>query len=241
MKIAVISDVHGNLDALVQVFSDIDAVNADAVVCLGDNIGYGPQPDDVVKKIQERNIPSVMGNHELAVTDRLHLTWFNPVARKSLQKTFGMLSGDAINYICGMEKYLTGFGCRFVHGFPPDSQTVYQFQVPDKQAAAVMKKLKEDICFTGHTHILEIIDMEGDGVTRSYMKQGKRPLEDDHRYIINVGSVGQPRDGDNRAKYVVFDTMKYDIDVRCVSYDIQAVVDKMTRAGLPRAHANRLW
>jgi len=91
MKVAIISDIHGNLDAFRQVLNDIEASGIDAVVCLGDNVGYGPEPEQVIRQVRNRNIPCVMGNHEQAVLDRGYLDWFNPAARKSLQKTTTML------------------------------------------------------------------------------------------------------------------------------------------------------
>ena len=99
MRLAVISDIHGNLEALKRVFSDIEQSNADDIVCLGDMIGYGPDPEAVVDMIRARNILTLMGNHELTVSDPGFLKFFNHLARKSLEKTVSLLSGDTIRYV----------------------------------------------------------------------------------------------------------------------------------------------
>ncbi len=103
MRIAVISDIHSNLEALRQVLTDIGNSNIDTVVCLGDNIGYGPEPNKVVTLIRDHNIPSVMGNHELAVINQNYLSGFNPLVRKSLQTTLELLSEKTVNFILRLQ------------------------------------------------------------------------------------------------------------------------------------------
>lgn len=240
MRLAVISDIHANLEALQQVLIDIDGSNIDRVVCLGDNIGYGPDPEPVVTAINDLNIPSVIGNHELAVTDPTYLTWFNPLARKSLLLTRELLSDKTIQFISELKPFLTLFECRFVHGFPPDSATIYLFQVSGEELQRTFNQIKERICFVGHTHRLEIIEFNGDIITRSPLAKKIINLNRDHRYIINAGSVGQPRDGNNHAKYVVWDSEEDNIEVKYIPYDIASVFDKIIEAGLPKKHAVRL-
>jgi len=241
MKIAVISDIHANMEAFREVLADIERAKVDAIISLGDNIGYGPEPDEVVRLIQEKNIPSVMGNHEMVVTDRGHLEWFNPVARESLQTTVALLSNDSIDYICSLKTSRVYDDYRFVHGFPPDSPTTYLFQVPDESLVHAFEEMKEKICFVGHTHELGIVGFDGEGISHSPMHKGITFLYDEKKYIINIGSVGQPRDGDNNAKYVIWDTLNYHIELRFVPYDIATVVSKIQAAGLPETHAKRLW
>ena len=167
MRVAVISDIHANLEALKQVLFDIGRSNVDSVICLGDNIGYGPEPDPVVTMIKDLNIPCVMGNHELAITDQDYLQWFNPLARKSLLRTIELLSGKTINLISGFKPHLIRHDCRFVHGFPPDSATTYLFQVSEDKMQNAFKQMKERICFIGHTPLLQIIGFNGRVITRT--------------------------------------------------------------------------
>jgi predicted phosphodiesterase len=240
MRIAVLSDIHGNMDAFQKVLEDLDRANADAVFCLGDSIGYGSEPEQVIQALHRRGIPSVLGNHELASRDPAFLGWFNPAARQSLLQTFTLLSDETLALIKGFPRHLSAHGCRFVHGFPPDSPTLYLFQVEDRRKQAVLKALSEQIVFIGHTHMLDILAYDGDGITRIEFRAGPNPLPPERKYLINIGSVGQPRDGDPRAKYVIWDSAARLLDIRCVAYDAQAAAAKIRAAGLPESHARRL-
>ena len=241
MKLAIISDIHGNYDAFQSVMANIDKSGVDRVISLGDNIGYGPESERVIQKIMSLEIPSVLGNHELAVKDEKYLSWFNPVARESLIKTRDLLSDSSIDYIIELEPYLTWETCRCVHGFPPDSPLIYMFQASEKRKKRVFEEIPERLCFIGHTHTLETITYDGKQMQYSDLFEGLINLEADKKYIINIGSVGQPRDTNNDAKYVIWDSSADTLDVRFVPYNIAAVVQKIKDAGLPEEHAQRLW
>jgi len=241
MKAAIISDIHGNCEAFRAVLADIEKSEVDRIISLGDNIGYGPEPDKVVQMIMARGIPSVKGNHELAIEDEEYLAWFNPVARKSLLKTRELLSQSSIDYVSNLELFLSADGCRYVHGFPPDSPLIYMFQASETRKIQILEKIPERLCFIGHTHTLEMIGFDGEEMEYGDLSQGVTHLEADKKYIINIGSVGQPRDNGNEAKYVIWDSLADTIDVRFIAYDIAAVVQKIKDAGLPDAHAERLW
>lgn len=240
MKIAILSDIHANKDAFHQVLIDIGKSSVDAVFCLGDNIGYGPEPEETLHILRSEAIPSVLGNHEMACVHRSMLKWFNPAALESLQKTIRMLSPDSLKFIEGLKESMVSYGCRFVHGFPPDSPTVYLFQVSQKKIFRFMSQMTERICFIGHTHELKIIEFDGKKCVSELLRMGFVQLKEQNRYIINVGSVGQPRDGDKRAKYLIWDNEKDVIEVRFIPYDIEKVIKKIMAAGLPAVHANRL-
>ena len=241
MRLAVISDIHGNFDAFQQVLADIDKSGIDEVISLGDNVGYGPEPDLVIQQIRARQIPSVQGNHELALNDPEYLNWFNPSARKSLVKTRSLLSDESLRYISKLQPFLTSHDCRFVHGFPPDSPLMYMFQASEQNKIEVFEKSPERLCFIGHTHTLELIGYDGQQLEYHDLPQGLTGLVREKKYIINVGSVGQPRDAGNDAKYAIWDSVDDAIDIRFIPYDIASVVKKIQDAGLPEEHANRLW
>ncbi|MCP4347397.1 MAG: metallophosphoesterase [Desulfobacterales bacterium] len=241
MKIAVISDIHGNLEAFRQVLADIDSSGTDTVISLGDNIGYGPDSEQVIRLIRERNIPSVMGNHEWAVADTGNMDWFNPVARLSLQKTMSMMSDESLDFVCNMKSSISFFESRFVHGFPPDMINTYVFQVSNHRMKKIFRWLNERICFVGHTHLMGIISFDGRIIKHALLEKGITELSEHKKYIINTGSVGQPRDGNNNAKYVIWDTSANNIEARFIPYNIAAVAEKIVALGLPRAHADRLW
>lgn len=241
MRLAIISDIHGNWDALQAVLRNMDAAGIDDTVCLGDNIGYGPEPNEVIDTLQQRKIVSVLGNHELAVLQPENLAWFNPAARQSLSLTIARLSESSRNYISRMEAVLLTHECRFVHGFPPDSVTTYYFEVAEEETRNVFDLYTEKCCFIGHTHDLMLLAYRQGKLNLQPLPEGRRALEPDVRHIVNAGSVGQPRDGDNTAKYLIYDTTDNVLEVRYVAYDIATVARKIIEAGLPEIHAHRLW
>ncbi len=240
MRLAVITDIHGNWDALVNVLQDIDHSGVDKIFCLGDNIGYGPESDRVIQTLRDREIPSILGNHELAVINREYLAWFNPMARKSLEKTIEMLSDNTLSYLSDLERVLVHGEYRFVHGFPPDSPSTYRYEVPDYKKRRIFETMEEKICFIGHTHDLNLIAYNGETLTSELLVKGPSILSFENRYIISAGSVGQPRDGNNNAKYVIRDESAGTIEVRYIPYDITSVAEKILAAGFPGIHARRL-
>lgn len=241
LEIAIISDIHGNLEALSGVLADIDSSGIDDIVCLGDCIGYGPDPEAVINEIRRRAIPTLMGNHELAVCNPRQLTWFNPLAQDSLRKTRTMISPASIEFIEQLPRSLVVAQCLCVHGYPPDSVRTYLFQKPAEELIKTFKSMPEPICFVGHTHDLEIVTFDGLRTERLDLKQGILNLNMKLKYIVNVGSVGQPRDGNNSAKYVIFNPRTGSLEVRFIPYNIAATVAKIKAAGLPGNHADRLW
>ena len=241
MRLAVVSDIHGNLEAFKEVLLDIDRSKVDGVVCLGDCIGYGPEPDQVVSLVRRRNIPSVMGNHELGLMNKSYLGWFNQPTRRSLLLTQELLSSDTLEFIKGFKSALVFHGCRLVHGFPPESVTTYLVDVSQSEFVWAFSDMQERMCFVGHTHVPEIVGFDGVKISRGPLHQGLRSLEDGTKYIINVGSVGQPRDGNNRAKYVIWDSSRQTVDLRYVAYDIATTVKKILALGFPEFNAQRLW
>ncbi|MBW2612833.1 MAG: metallophosphoesterase [Deltaproteobacteria bacterium] len=241
MRIAVISDIHGNMEALNEVFDDIEKYGVDTVICLGDMVGYGPEPEVVVQQIISRDIPTIMGNHELAMIDPSYLKWFNPAARQSILTIMPWMSEESMTFISNLETSISMCSGRFVHGFPPDSIITYLFQIDNKGLMDAFGELEEKICFIGHTHKMAIVSYDGKTVIKSPLKEGLVKLYEDKKYIINNGSVGQPRDGNNTAKYLIWDVAEHSVDIRFVPYHIARVTNKIVEAGLPEAHADRLW
>lgn len=240
MRMAIISDIHGNATAFRAVLAHLDHQDIEAVFCLGDNIGYGPEPEEAVQLLRERQIPSVCGNHELAVINPSFLGWFNPVARLSLEKTMGLLSRSTLDYIAELPNFIVEHGCRFVHGFPPDSPTLYLFEVPDEDIIETMAHMTESICFIGHTHELLLVEYDGSGISKTVLGRQSHSLDPASNYLVNVGSVGQPRDGQRDAKYVIWDTDRHLLEVKFVPYDVNDTIGKIYKAGMPEQHAWRL-
>lgn len=240
MRLAVISDIHGNMEAFREVLEDIDLCRADVIVSLGDNIGYGPAPQEVLDALEEKSIASVMGNHELGIADVSYAPWFNRLARKSLQITQNLLEPSSIDSIRTLKPVLSHSGCLFVHGAPPDSVVKYIFEVSDDDLAPTLLAMKEDVCFVGHTHELGLVSFDGAKVRREELEGDSILLPAGGKYIVNAGSVGQPRDGDNRAKYVIWDDRARMLKIRRLAYDIEKTARRIIELGFPRINADRL-
>ena len=206
MRLAVISDIHGNLEAFLRVLEDIRSTRVDMTVCLGDNVGYGPEPELVVRQIRDLEIPCVIGNHELALVDSRYLDWFNFLAQQSIALTSELVSPDTLEYCRGLPRAMTINQCLCVHGCPPDSALTYIFEPSIGELTKIMQRMKERICFVGHTHGLEIFEYNGLTINNTTIKTQNIHLTADHKYILNVGSVGQPRDGNPLSTYCIYDT-----------------------------------
>ncbi|MEW5723681.1 MAG: metallophosphoesterase family protein [Thermodesulfobacteriota bacterium] len=242
MRLAVISDIHGNLEAFKQVVADIASVRADEVICLGDNVGYGPEPEAVIGLVRELGIPSVLGNHELGLNEPDYLDWFNFLARKALLLTRDCLSAEALAYCRQLPGHLVVRDCLCVHGCPPDSPLVYIFEPSHAQLARLFQEMEQHLCFVGHTHTLEVIRYDGRSIERATLDQRLISLAGEGKYIVNVGSVGQPRDDLGReAKYVVWDDASRTLELRFVPYDVSVTANKILSLGWPKYLAARLW
>ena len=239
MFVAILSDIHGNLEALTSVWADMAAFAVDEVVCLGDMVGYGPNPDEVLRSVRERGARCCLGNHELGIVSRSERSWFNPTAQKGLALTASLLSPDSLAFMAGLPRFILLAGARFVHGFPPDNVTTYLFQAADDRLASWFDR-GESLTFVGHTHELMLLLRDGAGIERRELGSGRIGLAN-RPCIVNAGSVGQPRDGNNNAKYLIWDTDGNTVDVRFVPYDIAATVAKIRERGFPEFYGSRLW
>lgn len=241
MLLAVISDIHGNLEALEKVLEDMDLFRPDRVISLGDNVGYGPNPEEVLHILRERGIPSIMGNHELAIADPSCLAWFNASARRSIEITRSLLSPESIEYIGTLGTTLREGLSLFVHGFPPDLVTAYLFEKSAADVEDWFRAMQEDACFIGHTHELALVYFDGARARHVPLAEGVTELPEGRKIIVNAGSVGQPRDGDNRAKYVLWDDLSRTLRVRCLHYDMVRTARKILDLGFPEINARRLY
>ena len=240
MRLAVISDIHSNLEALLAVLEDIKQVRADTVISLGDNIGYGADPEAVMNLLRRYGIESVLGNHELALLDPSYQQSFHPFAKKALAVNKELLSSRSLDDINHMPAWRVRNHMRFVHGCPPDSVITYIIHESPERVAAIMGKLPEPIAFVGHTHYLELYELEqGEVKIRELVKWGVA-LDKNRRYIVNVGSVGQPRKSEILATYVIWDSTERVIVPRFVEYDNRTAAGKIIDAGIPERIADRL-
>jgi len=274
MRLTILSDIHGNLEALGAVLEDARnlqalppdttrlfgladpadpsptsarAARADAagpvpsaLVCLGDMVGYGADPEAVVSVLRAQGVQAVMGNHEMGLKGGRMKGRFNPQAWESVCWTASRLSSENLRWLRDLPASLSLMGCRFVHGMPPDKVDAYLNWVSRDLIRQAMLELPEKVCFVGHTHLLGLASLQGDELKRSSLEEGERLLPLDARHLVNAGSVGQPRDLDPRAKYCLFDTASRELTVRFVPYDAEAAARKILELGQPKVFAERL-
>lgn len=240
MKVAVLSDIHGNLEAFEAVRADLEQLSADKVICLGDNIGYGPDPDAVVRRLLQLGYESTLGNHEFALMDERGRRWLNFQAAENSIETEKLLSAESRAYCCSLPTSLEFENTLFVHGYPPDSVFRYLEKQSDEKIAALLKNNPASLFFLGHTHRLQLVSRENGGIIRRSLAREKVICRPGKKYIFNCGSVGQPRDGDNRAKYLLWDQGKSEVEVRFVVYDNEKTMNKIKERGFPEIYALRL-
>lgn len=242
MKIAIVSDIHANSEALLSVLEDIDENDITEIISLGDNIGYGAEPEIVIDILKERNIKSVFGNHEYVILRPDRLKWMNTSARSAINITRQLLGQTSLEYIKGLKPNICDHEAWFVHGFPPDSAFRYFFEADESDIRDAFVRIKTNICFVGHTHDLGLMEVFDDSMSfRPIIENQKIIFKPGRKYMINAGSVGQPRDSDNRAKYIVWDLNENSLEPRFVEYDFRKAAQKILKAGLPSVYADRLY
>ncbi|MFQ5452667.1 MAG: metallophosphoesterase family protein, partial [Candidatus Zixiibacteriota bacterium] len=234
-----LSDIHSNLEALTSVFNDIEKQKIDAVHCLGDVIGYGIDPGACLELVNKKCEIKLMGNHEYAAMGLISTEHYNQAAQHATEWTKNQITDYELSIIAEFEMEHSLKNIFLVHASPNEPEQWHYILTPEA-ASEVFPHFKENICFIGHTHLPQIF-IEQDENTLPRCQTGHDFLPDkENRYIINVGSVGQPRDNDPKACYLIFDTEKYEIVYRRVEYDISLTQNKMTREKMPEMLISRL-
>lgn len=241
MRIAVMSDIHGNLEAFEEVLRDIDHSDIDRIVNVGDSIGYGPEPEEVLNLIEKRNIVNILGNHEQAILDETYRQCFMRGAIKTIEHTMRFLTTASLLYLKTLPKTESLNEALFVHGCPPNSHTIYLNHLTIFEIENVYQSFPNNIAFAGHTHKFMLFSYNGKKVDFRPPKNEPMKLGHNLRYIFNVGSVGQPRDNDSRAGYVIWDTDVNSLEVKRIPYNIRATAEKIIQRGFRRNDADRLF
>lgn len=238
MKYAIISDIHGNLEALQSVLSDIDKKSVDEMLCLGDVVGYGPNPNECVDIIREKAKITLAGNHDYAPLGKIDLSYFNPWARSAVDWTENELNQASKEFLLNLPLKQEMDGFTIVHATP--QQPLEWYYITTLEDAIVnFPEFQGQVCFVGHSHVPLIVALNQEG---EYRVVTSNPLKfsEKERYIINVGSVGQPRDSDPRAAYAIFDNSKKVYELLRIEYDFAETQRKIRESGLPEYLANRL-
>ena len=238
-KLAIISDIHGNIDALTAVLEDIDSQKADEIICLGDTVGYGAAPAECVALLRERCAHVVMGNHDSMASSSSEILASNKVMA-GIVLARQQLSAEQMRWLESLPYVVKAHGITFVHAsMECPKEFLYLFYDSDFQGH--FHFLATHLSFSGHTHTPVAVVQEGSSV--SFITLTSAPLHVSNigcKTAIDIGSVGQPRDGIPLACYGMFDTDKSDFQLRRVEYDIAKAQARMRALGLPEENAARL-
>ncbi len=217
MKIGIFSDVHADMEGLRSLLKSIELNKIDRLISLGDNIGYGYEPEEVISYIRNNDIPSVLGNHELAIFDEECREGFNPKAYEAIIRTKNAISLESLQYIKELPLYRIVNDALFVHGCPPDSPITYMNHLTFDDLENIFESNRYKLSFTGHTHKLFIFTYNGTTVGFENLNNKIITLRDDMKYIVNVGSVSYSRDKDRKTRYVIWDDEKNTLEIVTLS------------------------
>lgn len=236
MKIAVLADIHANLEALEAVLIAADQAAAERIICLGDIVGYGPDPLGCIYRLKEVEAQLVLGNHDQAVLEPTRIQSFNLMARPSLYQACEVLGEEECDFLRQGVFCCVEHNAALSHANPLEPEEWEPLLLYDR-VAWCMRQLKWPLAFVGHTHEAHI-----------YCKMHNRPVPltsataaiGTHQYVVSVGSVGQPRDGDWRAAYALWDTDEQWVQLQRVEYPVQRTQQKIDHLGYPTYLAERL-
>jgi len=237
MRILVMSDIHANLTALEAVLAD--AGDVDGIWCLGDLVGYGPDPEECITRIRKLpNLICLIGNHDAAVMGQLDQEAFNREANQSVNWTREQLSEASLTYLEGLCTRIETMGVTLSHGSPRNP--IWEYLLDLSTVLTNFSFFRTRVCLVGHTHIPVLYVHNGNGTVDWSVPQANVAIDIPSRAILNPGSVGQPRDRDPRAAYAIYTPEDHKWEARRVSYDFPAVQERILAAGLPSRHATRL-
>ena len=237
MRYGIFSDIHSNLEALDAVIEACKNEQIERYLCIGDIVSYGANPCECIQKVKELKAVIVAGNHEWGVCAKFGLENFTPLAQAGIEWTARVISRTELDFLGSLPLIQREENFVLAHSTLDMPKEFYYLDTYD-EASRTFAFLDAQVCFVGHTHKPKVF-IERDGELFSKALDVLR-LEDDKRYIINVGSVGQPRDYDPRACLVIYDTLAETIELKRVAYDLRAAQEKIIKAGLPKALAVRL-
>ena len=242
MHLALISDIHSNLEALKSVLPRIDQEGVDVILNLGDIIGYNASPNECLELLQEKPVLSLAGNHDLALLEVSRAEHFNIIAYQALLYSREQVRPEYLDFFRSLPLTREGKGFLACHGTPTSTDAYIAFHFQGKRVFNYLRHLPElRVCFFGHTHkrALWYRDIRGK-IALMPIKPGKMVLDRTCLYLINPGSVGQPRDGNPEAAYAIFDDEEFSVHFKSVPYDVSTAQQRILAAGLPEYLAERL-
>jgi diadenosine tetraphosphatase ApaH/serine/threonine PP2A family protein phosphatase len=242
MRLAIFSDVHANLEALGAVLEAYRKEAIDVYYCLGDTVGYGGSPNECADLVRELAKTTILGNHDAAVSGRMDYSYYYEAARHALDAHASMISQDNMAWLKSLpyEHRLDEVGVLLCHGSPVRLEEFEYIFAPEqaRECLAIYDRIGH-LTLIGHSHLCKVFALSR--TTVEELPSVDFELKPDRKYIVSVGSVGQPRDFDNRASYTVYDTEQKRFEFKRIEYDIELAADKVLRARLERNFAHRLF
>ncbi len=241
MRYAILGDIHSNLSALERVLESIEEDGVDRILSVGDVVGYGAAPSQCISLLQELGAIVVKGNHDAACVGELDMTFFNPYARSAAEWTREQLSQEEIDWLRMLPMTVELDHCAVAHGtfFMPER---YDYIQSPHDADPSLDQMTRKVCFVGHTHVpVTIMRFLDDPYRTAYTTDPEVQLDDIEKALVNVGSVGQPRDEDCRTAYGLYDSETDVVSIKRLTYDIEYEAQRIRSAGLPPMLADRLF
>lgn len=240
MRYAIIADIHANLPAFKAVLEDIVRQGgANKLWCLGDIVGYGPDPHECIELLCQTDHVCVAGNHDWAAIGKVDTSYFNPDAAAACHWTTKQLDSADVRYLANLSLVIEDGDFTLVHGSP--REPIWEYLVSTGMAKENFAYFKSQYCLVGHSHVPLVFSYGGgDACSGSRFSTSVELVKDGNRLIINPGGVGQPRDGDPQASYAIYDSETRLVKLYRVPYDIRATQDRMVKCGLPLSLVARL-
>lgn len=240
MRYGIFSDIHSNLEAFDSVIEAYRKESIDSFFCVGDVVGYGANPNECIEKIKALTNIVIAGNHDWACVDLFSTEYFNPLAKEAVFWTKQVLNQENKYFLEKLKLVYNNEDFTLAHGTLENPQE-FNYMTDGYRALESFKLLETNVCFVGHSHVAGAFILGKDNrLLYSEDNLSKIKMEKENKYIVNVGSVGQPRDDNPRAAYAVYDTQKQEVQIKRVPYDVEAARKKIIEAGLPQFLGDRL-
>lgn len=241
MRYGILGDIHSNLSALENVLTCLSKEHVDHIISVGDVVGYGAAPRECIALVREVGATVVMGNHDAACIERLDMLYFNPYARAAVYWTRDAIEEEDRTWLQSLPMVQHLEHCSVAHGtlFQPEQ---FDYIQSPRDADPSLDVMTLPVCFVGHTHVpVTLMRMPDDPTRTAYTVDTEVDVEEASRALVNVGSIGQPRDEDPRAAYAVYDSVEGRVWIKRVEYDIDREAKRIRDAGLPPMLADRLY
>lgn len=241
MKLAIISDIHSNLEALEAAFEDIKEQFVDIIYCAGDLVGYAANPNEVIDLLRQNRVKCIMGNHDYACFNQRMKDEMVKNALGAITFTKNVLTAENLSILRNLPGFIRENGVYLTHGLPPALLDEYIDMQSKHALTTAFSSFNEQLAIVGHTHLFEVYELTEKGKTEKYELDGDTlDLKPDSRYMISAGSVGQPRDDNREAGYLIYDTESQQVIKRTIQYNVELTIEKIIAAGLPEKNGTRL-